>query len=53
MTVYQGDLLPGFASESWEFEDWLARERERLHRLALDVRHVLPERQLALCREAR
>lgn len=35
--LYQGDLLPGFTCDSLEFEDWLRRERERLHGLALDA----------------
>jgi len=35
--IYQGDLLPGFTCDSLEFEDWLRRERERLHGLALDA----------------
>ena len=35
LTHYKGDLLPGFACESLEFEQWLRDERERLHRLAL------------------
>ncbi|MDX1665478.1 MAG: BTAD domain-containing putative transcriptional regulator, partial [Candidatus Promineifilaceae bacterium] len=45
--IYQGDLLPGFASASLEFEDWLRRERERLHRLALNALHELTEQQLS------
>jgi predicted ATPase/DNA-binding SARP family transcriptional activator len=34
---YRGELLPGFTCNSLEFEDWLRRERERLHGLALDA----------------
>ncbi|MCB9006059.1 MAG: tetratricopeptide repeat protein [Ardenticatenaceae bacterium] len=34
---YQGELLPGFTCDSLDFEDWLRRERERLHGLALDA----------------
>ncbi len=34
---YAGELLPGFSCDSLEFEDWLRRERERLHGLALDA----------------
>ena len=36
-SLYKGDLLPGFACDSIPFDDWLRSERERLHRLALDV----------------
>ncbi|MBK8900146.1 MAG: tetratricopeptide repeat protein [Anaerolineaceae bacterium] len=35
--LYPDDLLPGFTCDSLEFEDWLRRERERLHGLALDA----------------
>ena len=34
--IYGGELLPGFTCDSLEFEDWLRRERQRLHGLALD-----------------
>ncbi len=34
---YAGELLPGFTCDSLEFEAWLRRERERLHRSALDA----------------
>ncbi|MCB8949672.1 MAG: tetratricopeptide repeat protein [Ardenticatenaceae bacterium] len=37
VTTYTDDLLPGFTCDSLEFEDWLRRERERLHGLALDA----------------
>ncbi|MAT99151.1 MAG: hypothetical protein CL608_18550 [Anaerolineaceae bacterium] len=37
VTLYQGELLPGFACDSLDFEDWLRRERQRLHGLALDA----------------
>lgn len=35
VSFYRGDLLPGFTCDSLEFEDWLRREQERLHGLAL------------------
>ncbi len=35
--IYRGELLPGFSSDSLEFEEWLRLERERLHRLALEA----------------
>ncbi len=34
-TLYQGDLLAGLALNEAPFEEWLLRERERLHELAL------------------
>lgn len=37
VSLYSGDLLPGFTCDSLQFEDWQRRERERLHGLALDV----------------
>ncbi len=37
VTLYQGDLLPGFTCDSLPFEEWLRVERERLHRLAMDA----------------
>ncbi len=37
VSLYAGELLPGFTCDSLEFEDWLRRERERLHGLALDA----------------
>lgn len=46
VSLYNGDLLPGFTCGSLEFEDWLRRERERLHGLALKVMSDLAERQL-------
>jgi DNA-binding SARP family transcriptional activator len=33
-TLYQGDLLAGFAVDQPPFEEWLVTERERLHELA-------------------
>ncbi|WP_420645160.1 tetratricopeptide repeat protein [Candidatus Leptofilum sp.] len=41
--LYAGELLPGFTCDSLEFEDWLRRERERLHGLALDALHQRTE----------
>ncbi len=37
VSLYAGDLLPGFTCDSLEFEDWQRRERERLHGLALEA----------------
>ena len=37
VSVYQGELLPGFSCDSLPFDDWLRQERERLHRLALEA----------------
>ncbi|MGD3916105.1 bacterial transcriptional activator domain-containing protein, partial [Xanthomonas citri pv. citri] len=40
--LYAGDLLAGFAvRDAPAFEDWLAGERERLRRLALQALHAL------------
>lgn len=47
VTVYQGDLLPGFSCDSLPFDEWLLVERERLHRLALDALFKLTEHSLA------
>ena len=47
VTLYRGDLLPGFTCDSLNFEDWLRIERERLHRLALDAMFELTARSLA------
>ncbi|MFQ5421357.1 MAG: BTAD domain-containing putative transcriptional regulator, partial [Anaerolineae bacterium] len=44
---YHGDLLPGFTCDSLEFEDWLRRERERLHGLALDALGQWTDRLIA------
>lgn len=35
--LYQGELLPGFGSDSALFESWLVVKREQLHRQALDA----------------
>ena len=37
--LYRGDLLPGFSSDSLQFEDWLRLEREHLHQVALEAMH--------------
>jgi DNA-binding SARP family transcriptional activator/predicted ATPase len=37
VSLYQGELLPGFNCDSLPFEEWLRQERERLHRLALNA----------------
>jgi DNA-binding SARP family transcriptional activator/predicted ATPase len=47
VTLYQGDLLPGFTCDSLPFEEWLRMERERLHRLALDALYELTDRSLS------
>ena len=35
VSLYKGDLLPGFSCDSLPFDDWLRKEREQLHRQAL------------------
>ena len=52
VALYRGDLLPGFATDSLEFEDWLRQERQHLHRLALNALHDLTAKQLGRGREA-
>jgi DNA-binding SARP family transcriptional activator/predicted ATPase len=47
VTLYQGDLLPGFTCDSLPFEEWLRVERERLHRLAMDALYKLTDRSLS------
>lgn len=47
VTLYRGDLLPGFTCDSLPFEEWLRQERERLHRLALEAQFELATRSLA------
>ncbi|MBN1886956.1 MAG: tetratricopeptide repeat protein, partial [Thermoflexales bacterium] len=34
--LYRGDCLSGFNLNSLPFQEWLSRERERLHRLAME-----------------
>ncbi|MCQ3977943.1 MAG: hypothetical protein DPW09_31330, partial [Anaerolineae bacterium] len=46
VTLYRGDLLPGFTCDSLPFEEWLRQERERLHRLAVDALFELTARSL-------
>jgi DNA-binding SARP family transcriptional activator/TolB-like protein len=42
LRLYQGDLLEGFfISEAPEFEHWLAAERSRLHRRAVEAARAL------------
>ncbi len=45
--LYRGDLLQGFyVKEASAFEEWLLRERERLHGLAVGLlRHLLDQRR--------
>src|SRR5262249_16076876 len=47
VSIYQGDLLPGFTCDSLPFEAWLEQARERLHRLALGALFELAARGLA------
>jgi DNA-binding SARP family transcriptional activator len=41
VSLYHGDLLPGFTCDSVEFEDWLRQERESLHHLGLEAQTEL------------
>jgi DNA-binding SARP family transcriptional activator len=41
VSLYQGDLLPGFNCQSQPFDDWLRQERERYHQLAMNAFHQL------------
>jgi predicted ATPase/DNA-binding SARP family transcriptional activator len=43
---YHDELLPGFTCDSAPFEDWLRREREYLHRLALEAMSELAQDHL-------
>ena len=47
VSLYQGDLLPGFSCNSLPFDDWLRQERERYHRLAVDALFTLTSNKLA------
>jgi len=47
VSLYQGDLLPGFTCDSLQFEEWLRQERESLHQLALKVMYELAQDYLA------
>ncbi|MDJ0753530.1 MAG: BTAD domain-containing putative transcriptional regulator [Ardenticatenaceae bacterium] len=44
--LYQDELLPGFTCDSLSFEDWLRREREQLHYLAVEAMFELGEDHL-------
>jgi DNA-binding SARP family transcriptional activator len=54
VSLYSGDLLPGFSTGSIEFEAWLRQERESLHTLALAAMHELAQDllQAGLLKEA-
>jgi len=41
VSLYEGELLPGFACNSAQFENWLCQERESLHHLAMSAMHEL------------
>jgi DNA-binding SARP family transcriptional activator len=44
VSLYRGEFLAGFSvRDSREFEDWQAREQERLHRLVVETLHNLVE----------
>ena len=47
VSLYQGDLLPGFTCDSLQFEDWLRQERENLHQVALEAMFELSQDYLA------
>lgn len=47
VSLYHGDLLPGFTCDSLEFEEWLRQEQERLHQLALEAMFELAQDYLA------
>ncbi|MFQ5435948.1 MAG: BTAD domain-containing putative transcriptional regulator, partial [Anaerolineae bacterium] len=46
VSLFHGDLLPGFSCDSLSFDDWLRREREQLHRLTLDALSKLTSHSL-------
>jgi DNA-binding SARP family transcriptional activator/predicted ATPase len=46
VSLYKGDLLPGFACDSPLFENWLRQERESLHSLAMAAMHELAQDHL-------
>jgi DNA-binding SARP family transcriptional activator/tetratricopeptide (TPR) repeat protein len=48
VTLYHGDLLPGFTCDSLPFEEWLRLEREQLHRLAMNALYELTARRLSI-----
>ena len=43
VSLYQGELLPGFSTKSSLFEDWLLDKRESYNRLALDSLYTYTE----------
>ena len=43
VSLYQGELLPGFSTKSTLFEDWLLEKRESYNRLALDTLYTHTE----------
>lgn len=46
VSLYQGDLLPGFAFDSRPFDDWLRQAREQYHRQALNALNKLTAHNL-------
>lgn len=46
VSLYQGELAPGLAVESAEFEAWLRQEREHLHQQALAAMERLTEQTI-------
>jgi len=44
--LYSGELLPGFTCDSYQFEEWLLLEREKLHQLALQTMYELTQEHL-------
>ncbi|MEJ2754227.1 MAG: BTAD domain-containing putative transcriptional regulator, partial [Chloroflexota bacterium] len=47
VSLYEGELLPGFTCDSLQFEAWLRQERENLHQLALEAMFELAQDYLA------
>ncbi|MEM7798392.1 MAG: AAA family ATPase [Chloroflexota bacterium] len=45
--LYQGELLPGFACDSVEFESWLRQSRDHLQQTALDTLYQLGSQHLS------
>ena len=43
VSLYQGELLPGFSTKCALFEEWLLDKREFLNRLALDTLYTYTE----------
>lgn len=43
VSLYQGELLPGFSTKSVLFEDWLLDKRQTYNRLALDAFYTYGE----------